>query len=93
MDAKPYGVTAERLWLEAHLSRFDPKIGEPYASQIVKEIDAYVARSIKEALWVETQRCAEVAADVINGARGSGDNDLRSVRDRVSGEILDRIKQ
>lgn len=48
-DPKPYGVGAGRLWLESHMSKLDPKIGDPYATQVVKELDAYVERAILQA--------------------------------------------
>lgn len=62
-DPKPYGVGAGRLWLESHMSKLDPKIGDPYATQVVKEIDAYVERVI---LHARSQAFAE-ATNIVDG--------------------------
>lgn len=52
---KPYGVKDTRLWLVAQNSVCDPHIGEPYASQIEAELDAYIARAISEAVAAERE--------------------------------------
>lgn len=62
--SKPYGVGDGRLWLEGHMSKLDPKIHDPYASQVEKEIDAYVGRVVREEVdsWRRVAERLEIEA-------------------------------
>jgi len=64
MKNKPYGVKVDRLWLGARVSIFDPKIGEPYASQIEREIDEYISYAILQARSQAYEECAKIAETV-----------------------------
>ncbi len=69
---KPYGVGAGRLWLEAHFSQVDPKIGDPYATEILEELDAYIARAINDAVLEERGNCAKIAMSFCVYGGGEG---------------------
>jgi len=89
MTNKPYGVKADRLWLGARVS----KIGEPYASQIEKEIDEYISSAILQARSQAYEECAKIA-EAFGAPRASRPppGELQGIRETVW-EGMDELRR